>query len=175
MIKTNCHICTKEIYKTNRDFNNSKSGFHFCGSSCAAKYNNAIYKIKYTEVKKCLNCDLDLVKKYREEAFCSHICKTEYRMKNITIEESSKRTDAAKYINIRSAARSYSKYFLDPKCYKCGYDKHYEVCHIKDISSFTKDTKVFEVNNIKNLVHLCPNCHWEFDNNCEDKQLFLKN
>lgn len=131
------------------------------------------YKLKHVHKKECLNCGLELIKKYRGETHCSMLCKSEYIMKNTTIEESSKRTDGAKYGNIRSAARSYSKYFLDPKCYKCGYDKHFEVCHIKDISSFPKDAKIFEVNQISNLVHLCPNCHWEFDNLCSNKHLFL--
>lgn len=172
MIKTNCHICNKEIYKTKRDFASSKSGFHFCGSSCAAKYNNPMSKTKNI-IAKCLNCNLDLIKKYRGEVYCSMLCKSEHIMKNTTIEESSKRTDGAKYANIRSAARYYSKYFLKPECYKCGYDKHFEVCHIKNISSFPKEAKVFEVNQISNLIHLCPNCHWEFDNLCTDKELFL--
>ena len=173
MIKTNCHICNKEIHKSKKDFMSSKSGFHFCGNSCAAKYNNTIYKVKNTNKQHCLNCGLELIKKYRGETHCSMLCKSERMMKTTTIEQSSKRTDAAKYVNIRSAARSYSKYFLKPQCYKCGYDKHYEVCHIKDISSFSKESTIFEVNQIGNLVHLCPNCHWEFDNICSDKQLFL--
>lgn len=52
-----------------------------------------------------------------------------------------------------------------PKCCNlCGYSKHYEVCHIKSVSSFSDDIKVEEINSIDNLVALCPNCHWEFDN-----------
>ncbi len=52
-----------------------------------------------------------------------------------------------------------------PKCcYVCGYSKHYEVCHIKSVSSFSDETKIEEINSIDNLLALCPNCHWEFDN-----------
>lgn len=50
------------------------------------------------------------------------------------------------------------------KCSKCGYDKHFQICHIKSISSFPDDTMLSEINNISNVVALCPNCHWEFDN-----------
>jgi hypothetical protein len=43
-------------------------------------------------------------------------------------------------------------------------DKHVEICHRKAISEFPKDTLIIEVNNRNNVLFLCPNCHWEFDN-----------
>ncbi|NDG25698.1 MAG: HNH endonuclease [Proteobacteria bacterium] len=46
----------------------------------------------------------------------------------------------------------------------CIYDKHFEVAHIKPISEFSKDTLITIVNDPSNLIPLCPNCHWEFDN-----------
>lgn len=36
--------------------------------------------------------------------------------------------------------------------------------HIIPISSFTNDQLLSEVNNEDNVIPLCPNCHWEFDN-----------
>ena len=50
------------------------------------------------------------------------------------------------------------------KCEKCGYDKHFEICHKKAISSFPDDALISVVNDLNNLVSLCPNCHWELDN-----------
>ena len=67
------------------------------------------------------------------------------------------------YDTIRQNARTYSKYFYPAKCLLCNYDKHYEVCHVKDLKDFSGDETIFEVNNKTNLIHLCPNCHWEFD------------
>jgi predicted restriction endonuclease len=49
-------------------------------------------------------------------------------------------------------------------CEVCGYNTHVEVCHIKSVSSFSDDTLITEINSIDNLVGLCPNHHWEFDN-----------
>jgi len=49
------------------------------------------------------------------------------------------------------------------KCEKCGYTKHTELCHIKSISSFPKETLVSIVNDRSNIMFLCPNCHWELD------------
>jgi hypothetical protein len=48
-------------------------------------------------------------------------------------------------------------------CKNCGYDRHVEICHIRPINSFPEDTPVAVVNDLSNLVALCPNCHWEFD------------
>jgi HNH endonuclease len=47
---------------------------------------------------------------------------------------------------------------------KCGYSKHVEICHIKEVKSFPDDAKIKEINDPSNLLYLCPNCHWEFDN-----------
>lgn len=53
---------------------------------------------------------------------------------------------------------------LSSGCEVCGYRKHVEVCHIKPVSDFSRDTKMSVVNDRGNLIILCPNCHWEFDN-----------
>ena len=38
------------------------------------------------------------------------------------------------------------------------------MCHIKAIKDFDDNTTLGEVNDPKNIVVLCPNHHWEFDN-----------
>lgn len=70
----------------------------------------------------------------------------------------------AKYQYIRYWARSIAKDLGWTKCCKCGYDKHFEVAHIRAISDFPEDTLLTIVNDPSNLMPLCPNCHWEFDN-----------
>jgi hypothetical protein len=69
------------------------------------------------------------------------------------------------YIKIRSRARTKAKQLgiMQKGCVKCGYNKHVEVCHIKPISSFDISTMLSVVNDVSNLIVLCPNCHWEFD------------
>lgn len=79
-----------------------------------------------------------------------------------TIRESLYKNDANKYTKIRVHARSVMK--KEPQvCKMCEYNKHVEVCHIKDISDFDLETKISVVNHPSNLALLCPNCHWEFD------------
>lgn len=50
------------------------------------------------------------------------------------------------------------------KCVICGYDKHIEVAHIKSVSEFDDCATIDEINALDNLIGLCPNHHWEYDN-----------
>jgi len=70
----------------------------------------------------------------------------------------------AKYQYVRYWARNIAIDLGWTKCRLCGYDKHFEVAHIKPISEFPEDTLLTVVNDPTNLMPLCPNCHWEFDN-----------
>ena len=64
----------------------------------------------------------------------------------------------------REAENIFKESGLGYKCFICGYDKHIEIAHIKSVSDFSDDTKISEINDIHNLIALCPNHHWEFDN-----------
>lgn len=64
----------------------------------------------------------------------------------------------------RDARRVYQDSEKPKKCACCGYDKHYEVAHIKAVSDFDDDVLISEINDIDNLIALCPNHHWEYDN-----------
>lgn len=60
------------------------------------------------------------------------------------------------------------------KCAICGYERHYEVCHIKAVSDFDDNALIAEINNIDNLIALCPNHHWEYDNGVLDISSFIE-
>jgi hypothetical protein len=163
-IITNCKNCNKEITKYEKDTRESKSGFVFCSRSCSATHNNPITKLKYLD-KNCINCNILYRPTNNKTLTCSLLCNMENYSKSIKASTIIKRTGANAYDSIRKNARSYSKYILPLKCMKCDYDKHYEVCHIKPIRDFDATTcTVYDINNKQNLIHLCPNCHWEFDN-----------
>jgi hypothetical protein len=51
-----------------------------------------------------------------------------------------------------------------PKCVICGYKIHVEVAHKKAVSEFDDNITIREINSIENLIGLCPNHHWEYDN-----------
>lgn len=142
----------------------------FCCRSCAAKHTNKIPKrvIK----KKCTKCD-NLVPTHLDSLCAVHFLERknaliDWRKRTIadyTERESTKRQHASsKFMHIRALNRSWNKDMKKKPCYNCGYDKHVELCHIKPLSDFDPSTTLEEINNPTNIVQLCPNCHWEFDN-----------
>lgn len=71
----------------------------------------------------------------------------------------------AKRVPIAKHARRVFSLSDKPKeCLICGYNKHYEVCHVKAIADYDNTITIEEINNIDNLVALCRNHHWEYDN-----------
>jgi hypothetical protein len=64
----------------------------------------------------------------------------------------------------KNARRIYFENVNNPKCIVCGYNKHVEVAHIKPVSDFNNNTTIREINSLSNLIGLCPNHHWEYDN-----------
>lgn len=143
----------------------SMAGQRFCSRSCAAKVNNSKAK-KRKKTKRCKNCNELICAGYTYCKACIgkglHL-KSGVFLKDRTIEEVIYHTGSNRYGVIRNHARTITA-SRPQVCYHCQYDKHVEVCHIKDIAEFPTDTKLAIVNHPDNLVLLCPNCHWEFDN-----------
>jgi len=67
--------------------------------------------------------------------------------------------------HIRGFARSWLKHLTVLPCKNCGYSKHVELCHIKPVASYPDTATLSEINDESNVIQLCRNCHWEFDNN----------
>ena len=153
----NCHNCQQET-----------SNPKFCSQRCCAIFNNKIMP-KRTLTKKCKHCEVLIQKK---NTYCPDCISQGKHLRNqqflgdktLGEELAIGRKDANKYNTIRQHAR---RIIADePKiCCNCGYDKHVEVCHKRPINDFSLETKIFDINSKNNLVLLCPNCHWEFDNN----------
>jgi len=140
----------------------SKTGNIFCDKSCAAKYNNRIHP-KKPSARQC-ECG-------KKVSRSTNLCMECYKKKHATFNNKplgavvKEGIGPNKYAYIRTLARRCYKEASFPKiCCLCGYSKHVEICHKKDIASFSSDTLVREVNRLDNLTALCRNCHWEFDN-----------
>ncbi len=145
-----CIACGKET-------NNPK----FCSRSCAASTNNKIH-IKRAVEGSCHSCGCPL---RSSRKYCKR-CFAENRfMKDMTLEEAiyTKHHRSSAYALVRSRARATPKATKTKSCEQCGWDKHVEVCHRKPISEFDPKTMLSEINADKNLLILCPNCHWLFD------------
>jgi 5-methylcytosine-specific restriction endonuclease McrA len=141
----------------------------YCSSSCAAKINGKLFP-KRKMTKKCKECGKLIASCYTYCPDCiqsnKHL-KSKKLLRDMTIEEFENRSEwrgSNRYSHIRYDSRKTAE-SIPNACKVCGYSKHVEVCHVKPISSFPKTTLIKDVNEIENLIKLCPNCHWEFDNN----------
>lgn len=147
----NCVHCNKET-------NNPK----YCSRSCSATHTNTSHP-KRKPTGKCKTCAKVI---HKGKRFCSKECKpihiSDIKLQDIIYTNHHK---SSAFALVRSHARQTAKKLGFNKCSKCGYDKHFEVCHIKAIASFPLDTLISVINNPNNLVPLCPNCHWEHDHN----------
>lgn len=70
------------------------------------------------------------------------------------------------------ARRKFLRAYPNPSCdawveqgRRCGYAKHVEVAHRRDVADFPASALIGEINAVSNLVGLCPTHHWEFDHN----------
>lgn len=150
---------------------NSTSNNKFCSRSCAAKETNKVPKRVLQ--RKCTHCD-SLVKNYRTtlcEVHFEEYTKNKRDLIFLTIEDYTQRDSikklhtSSKFAHIRALCRSWNKDMLLLPCHVCGYTKHVELAHIKSLSSYPPTATLEEVNNPNNVIQLCPNCHWEYDNN----------
>jgi 5-methylcytosine-specific restriction endonuclease McrA len=134
----------------------------FCSRSCAARHNNRAFPKKERVKYYCKVCGRET--RYRR-SYCTNCDPTKPKdFSSITIAEI--RFGARYQANawIRKLARR--TYYTSDKplcCCKCGYTKHFEICHVRSIQEFPLDTPMSVVNSLENLVALCPNCHWELD------------
>jgi len=162
----------------------------FCNHKCAAMANNVKRGLKSNpKFKKCKMCGCEMVLKrktsnqgYSKKKYCES-CLSEVKAKNMgadnyianmTKKQVMDRYD--RYYIGRNAIRKHAnKIFYgcsesDKKCKICGYNKYIDVCHIKDVKDFNDEALIVEINDIDNLVALCPNHHVELDNELMSKE-----
>lgn len=149
-----------------KNCNNETTNPTFCSSSCAAKFNNKKFPKRKLEKFLCSKCNTELKRKSWKDrrTLCDSCNPMVVEWESITYGEMTGKRMFQKNSRIRELARKkFLKIHSNPSCRNCGYSKHVEVCHVKGISTFSPDTKISEINDLKNLIGLCPNCHWEFD------------
>ena len=152
-----CEKC-KSIIPKSKDPRN-----RFCSSKCA---NQTIHKS--TRLCACGN-KLGLTKSGNTRYKCQ-TCLDSSRISSQTIE-STLGEGPNRFNKIRhDARRVLDKSKRKKICNECGYSKHVEVCHLKSISSFNIQELVSKVNDLTNLVYLCPNHHWELDNQVQSSR-----
>jgi hypothetical protein len=130
----------------------------YCSVGCANKDNP-----RRKKTKKCKICQTLIFSDYTYCPKC--IEEKNEKLSNTPLSSFIKKINgASKFSQIREQARRIMKN-EQQVCTNCGYSKHVEVAHKKDIKSFLPTALVKDVNDKNNLILLCPNCHWEFDHN----------
>lgn len=147
-----CKCCSKIIPVGEKQKVREVKRKIFCSHSCSATFNNRLREIKDKVIK------VKEIKPKKEKFdFILNLSKKDLINKH------------GVYYKFRAIIRKHAHYVFNKhhehqECKVCGYDAHIEVCHIKSVSSFSDETLIKEINSIDNLVGLCPNHHWEFDN-----------
>lgn len=150
-----CKLCNKEIKVEENTKVSETRRKVFCSRSCAASFNNKITKKRIKIVKrKLINREKILLPKFN---FLLNKSKIE-------IFKSHKNWQSARTSIRRHATYIFQLTGNNKKCHECGYDKHVEICHIKAVSDFSDDSSILDINHTTNLIALCPNHHWEYDN-----------
>ena len=137
----------------------------YCSRSCSAKINNKLYIKKIRSKGSCRFCgkktSLKRIKNCEKCIRLGRHKKCGLNFENLTIKDILKRNN--RYGPIRTHAQQIYKN-INKICENCGYSKHVHICHRIPINKFRVNTTIKTINSRENILFLCPNCHWEFDN-----------
>ncbi len=144
----------------------------FCNRSCSATWINKHYPKRKKKIRRCLKCKSnytygDIISKYCID--CCNYTPTKVAQR-MTLKELHNKTSVKgkhpSWINahVRINNKSWNRSLTNLSCQNCEYSLHVELCHIKSITSFPDSATLGEINDPNNILVLCRNCHWEFDN-----------
>ena len=136
----------------------------YCCRSCSAKQTNRLYPRRRQTPRYCQRCGELLASGNRRRKFCLSCNPQTVDWNKVTLADLTGKRRYQKHSRLRELARrTYIQSGQPLCCAVCGYDKHFEVCHLRAMNKFPDTTPVQNVNGLENLIALCPNHHWEFD------------
>lgn len=160
---TICKNCHNPILPTDKLTVCKTKNKKFCNNKCSAEYNNTINpRIKV--IHRC-SCGNVVSRRGNTCRNCMYVNKRKAR--DCTKEELISRRKNYPSWRTSVSRHAISVYKDSGKlhiCSVCGYSRYVEICHIIPVADFSGDASLSIINNIDNLVALCPNHHWEFDN-----------
>lgn len=170
---TNCKKCNKEFVKKNVEI--KRTANNFCSRQCFSEF-KLLGKPRKEYI--CLKCKNNFYKTYdhKLKTFCKDCSLSNYSDTKTSYYKSRTLDDIYNHHSVKDKHPSWKSSFirlmnrtwnanlLAMPCNHCGYDLHVELAHIKAISTFPSSATLEEVNHPNNIIPLCPNCHWLFDN-----------
>ena len=157
-----CKHCNNIILVQNKQKIKEVKRKIFCNRSCAAAFNSKLFP-----KRKCAVCK-KLTKRVRNKT-CSKKCQKKIKTPVELYTKGELFTKSKNWQSARStiqhkARKAFFSSNLPKECKICNYSNHIEISHIKSVSSFEESSLIKDINNLENLIPLCPNHHWEFDN-----------
>ena len=137
----------------------------FCSRGCSASFNNRASPRRLPEGS-CFDCGTSISSSRK---FCQG-CRSKFRSELESRTKGELRgAGNANFGGLYPYIRNHSRRVYESSgrsmaCHQCGYSVHIEVCHIRDVKDFPDSATISEINRIENLIALCRNHHWEFDN-----------
>jgi hypothetical protein len=168
-VEATCEECGKVFTRRGGDV--KRSPHHFCSTTCSNRARVRAPWAKPPVMTPCSECG-GLVRQSgrRKKGLCVLCLKSQFgkRKKGDLFGTRSSWQSARSAIQ-KMARATFCAGHPSPSCVAiedsgpCGYVKHVEVAHRKDVASFPDSALISEINDISNLVGLCPTHHWEFD------------
>ena len=167
-----CKNCSKPIplvFWRNRYWPSISKRRTYCNHACAASYTGHAYpKRKPQVVRQCQECKRDIVGVRKDRNWKGSYHKPYHPECYKTVTERALEQPISSVkdkTTITCMARNFMIRLFGPdlECWVCGYAKIVETCHIKAIKDFPPTTLLKVVNDIDNLLLLCPNHHKELD------------
>lgn len=149
-----CNECGDEFWRRPA----GKDGMVYCSSSCSAKHHN---KLRPKKVHFC-ECGAPKANKSRKTCFgCFKM--TQDQIYSVALKDLRKAFSPSQF---HAKVRGWSRNAYDGPmvCFVCGYSLHVDIAHIKGVATFEEETLLSVVNAVNNLIALCKNHHWEYDN-----------
>ena len=169
-----CSHCGKRLYRKPRIIAKSKTGLFFCSPECKQAEQRIGGKLEIdfygsnSRKNKCRNCGVRIRNSKTglcQDCYYTQVILSTGKLTKLDMQNTLY-TPRNMYQRIRNHAHNcmIRMYKNEKKCAVCGYSIHVELCHKKPISEFKDKALLSEINAEENLVYLCRNHHWEFDN-----------
>lgn len=153
-----CPACNKPIIPRNGQGLYFVLRQKYCSKSCAAAINNHTSPKRRPQNRFCKDCGnvIDQSAGYVDRSICDPCWEIRKQMLSSRMKKDSSHNE------IRNHARQMMNGHVQV-CAHCGWDHVVETCHIKPVANFPPTALLREINDLNNLIYLCPNCHWDLD------------
>jgi|10_taG_2_1085330.scaffolds.fasta_scaffold15055_3 GH43 family beta-xylosidase len=170
-----CEYCSEILIQRDTESNYYFRKRRFCNKSCSNFHcKNGLHNKKLLKTKTCIRCNTEFnlerneQGKFKERKVCNDCPTNAPGMANYMTKGqlfASRSWQAARSTIVDHARRLYFS-CNDNQCNvnECTYTNHIEVAHKKAVKDFSDDTPILDINHIDNLIGLCPNHHWDYDN-----------